>query len=147
MEANQFTCRLCKHIQVMCGLGKPTCFPVWQQFLFQELIRRNQCQMNCAYFYLFIYLFICLNFYLLFYLFIYSSIYSFIQLFSFLFIQLFLQYTLSKCPGGHPILHPGLKLHLKISAGKYEKKLRIKINLNKLRNANSCDDISRVWKF
>ena len=27
--------------------------------------------------------------------------------------------TLSKCPGGHPILHKGLKLNSKISAGKY----------------------------
>ena len=27
--------------------------------------------------------------------------------------------TLSKCPGGHPILHKGLKLNSKISARKY----------------------------
>ena len=27
--------------------------------------------------------------------------------------------TLSKCPGGHPILHKGLKLNSKISVGKY----------------------------
>ena len=30
-------------------------------------------------------------------------------------------YPLSKCPGGHPILHRGLKLNSNISAGKYEK--------------------------
>ena len=30
--------------------------------------------------------------------------------------------NLSMCPGGHPILHRGLKLNSKISAGKYKKK-------------------------
>ena len=31
------------------------------------------------------------------------------------------EYFLSKCPGGHPILHRGLKLNSKISAKKYKK--------------------------
>ena len=30
-------------------------------------------------------------------------------------------YTLSKCPGGYPILHGGLKWNSKNSAGKYKK--------------------------
>ena len=30
-------------------------------------------------------------------------------------------YTLSKCPGGHQILHRGLKINLKNSAVKYTK--------------------------
>ena len=36
-------------------------------------------------------------------------------------LQSSLQYTVSKCPGGHPILHHGLKLNPNISAGKYKK--------------------------
>ena len=35
--------------------------------------------------------------------------------------RIFVYYTLSKSPGGHPILHQGLKLNSKISAGKYKK--------------------------
>ena len=31
------------------------------------------------------------------------------------------RYTLPKCPSGHSILHRGLKLNSKISAGKYKK--------------------------
>ena len=37
--------------------------------------------------------------------------------------RIFVYYTLSKSPGGHPILHQGLKLNSKISAWKYKKKL------------------------
>ena len=32
--------------------------------------------------------------------------------------------TLPKCPGGHPILHQGLKLNSKISTRKYKKKIK-----------------------
>ena len=34
-------------------------------------------------------------------------------------------YTLTKCTGGHPILHRGLKLNSKILAGKCKKKKKI----------------------
>ena len=35
------------------------------------------------------------------------------------------QNTLFKCPGDHPILHPGLKLNSNISVEKYKKKKKI----------------------